>query len=80
MVYGAAKTREKATLEQVLKLADQLTPEEQTKLMDELKLQWLRRAVGDAEKSVAEGRVHTLEEVEARIDETRREILERKSK
>lgn len=74
------KPEEKATLEQVLKLADQLTPEEQDKLMDELKLQWLRRAIGEAEKSVAEGRVHTLEEVEARLDATRREILERKNK
>lgn len=74
------KPEEKATLEQVLKLADQLTPEEQDKLMDELKLQWLRRAIGEAEKSVAEGRVHTLEEVEARLDATRREIQERKNK
>ncbi len=74
------KPEEKATLEQVLKLADQLTPEEQDKLMDELKLQWLRRAIGEAEKSVAERRVHTLEEVEARLDATRREIQERKNK
>ncbi|CAN5688010.1 hypothetical protein BH10CYA1_BH10CYA1_03900 [soil metagenome] len=74
------KPEEKATLDQVLKLADQLTPEEQDELMEELKLQWLRRAIGEAEKSVAEGRVHSLEEVEARLDATRREILEIKNK
>jgi hypothetical protein len=74
------KPDEKATLDQVLALVSQLTPEEQDCVVEELKLQWLRRAIGDAEKSVAEGRVHTLEEVEARLDATRREILERKNK
>ena len=74
------KPDEKATLDQVLALVSQLTPEEQDFVVEELKLQWLRRAIGDAEKSVAEGRVHTLEEVEARLDATRREILERKNK
>jgi len=63
-----------------LALVSQLTPEEQDHVVEELKLQWLRRAIGEAEKSVAEGRVHTLEEVEARLDTTRREILERKNK
>ncbi len=57
------KPDEKATLDQVLALVSQLTPEEQDCVVEELKLQWLRRAIGDAEKSVAEGRVHTLEEV-----------------
>ena len=74
------KPDEKSTLDQVLSLVSELTPEEQEHVVEELKLQWLRRAIGEAEKSVAEGRVHTLEEVEARLDATRREILERKNK
>jgi len=74
------KPDEIATVDQVLALVSQLTPEEQDRVVEELKLQWLRRATGEAEKSVAEGRVHTLEEVEAQLDTTRREILERKNR
>jgi hypothetical protein len=43
------KPEEKATLDQVLKLADQLTPEEQEQLVEQLKLQCLRRELGKAE-------------------------------
>lgn len=74
------KPEEKATIEQVLKLADQLTLDEQDKLVDELKLQWLRRALAQAEKSVAEGRVYSEEEAMARLDEHRRQFLERHQK
>jgi hypothetical protein len=74
------KPEEQATFDQVLKLVENLTPEAQEQLVEEMKLQWLRRALAEAEQSVAEGKVHTLEEVEARLDATRREILERKHK
>lgn len=74
------KSKEKVTLEQVLGLADQLTPEEQEQLLDGLKLQWMRRALTQAEKSVEDGRVHTLDAIEARFDTIKSEILERKNK
>lgn len=74
------KPEEKTTLEQVLKLADQLTPDEQEKLVEEMKLQWLRRALDEGEKDSAEGRVISLEQLEQRLDAKRREILERQNK
>lgn len=42
---------EKTTLDQVLKLADQLTPEEQEQLVEQMKLHWLRRALAEGEES-----------------------------
>lgn len=36
------KPEDKATLDQILKLVDQLTPDEQVQLVDEVKLQWLQ--------------------------------------
>lgn len=39
------KPEDKTTLDQVLELVDQLTPEEGEKLLDQLKLEDLRRAI-----------------------------------
>lgn len=39
------KPREKVTLDQVLKLVDQLTPEEREKLLNQLSLEELRREI-----------------------------------
>lgn len=74
-----AQQKPERKFDEILRLVNQLTPEEQDELVEEMKLQWLRRAIDQAEESVAQGRVHTLEEVEARLDATRREILERKN-
>ena len=74
------KPDEQTTFDQVLKLVEDLAPEQQVQLVEQMKLQWLRRALAEAEESVAQGKVYTLEEVEAHLDATRREILERKSK
>jgi len=71
------KPEEKTTLDQVLKLADQLTPEEQDRLVEEMKLQWLRRALEEGEKDSAEGRVVSLEELNQHLDSIRQEIIER---
>lgn len=71
------KPEEKTTLEQVLKLADQLTPDEQEQLVEEMKLQWLRRALDEGEKDSAEGRVVSLEELNQHLDSIRHEIIER---
>jgi hypothetical protein len=45
-----------------------------------MKLQWLRRALAEAEESVAHGRVLTEEQLMSRLDAKRREILERQKK
>lgn len=60
-----------------LKLADQLTPDEQEQLVEEMKLQWLRRALDEGEKDSAEGRVVSLEELNRHLDSIRQEIIER---
>jgi hypothetical protein len=59
----------------VLKPVEHLTPEAQEQLVEEMKLQWLRRALGQAEKSVADGSVYSEEEALAKLDEHRREFL-----
>lgn len=46
---------DKTTLEQILKLADQLTVEEQERLVEEMKLRWLRRELGKAADSLDRG-------------------------
>ena len=74
------KPEEKTTLDQVLKLADQLTPEEQDQLVEQMKLQWLRRAADQAEESLAQGKVYSEEEVMAFLDEHHRQRLERQKK
>jgi hypothetical protein len=39
------KSDDKTIVSQILKLANQLTPGEQERLMDEMKLQWLRHEI-----------------------------------
>jgi hypothetical protein len=46
------KPEGKISLEQVLKQAVQLTPEDQEQLVEQIKLQWLRRALRDGEESL----------------------------
>ncbi len=46
-----------------MKLVNQLTPEEQDKLVDELKLGWLRRAIAEGEESIKQHRTRDAEEV-----------------
>lgn len=71
---------ERVSVDEVLKLVDQLSPEEQEQLAEEMKLQWLRRAMGEAEESLASGKVVSEEEVLQRLDAKRQEILERQTK
>ena len=74
------KPDERTTFDQVLSLVESLTPEAQESLVEEMKLQWLRQALAQAEKSVAEGKVYSEEEALARLDEHRREFLKRRNK
>lgn len=39
------KADDKVTMDQILKLADQLTPADQEELIEEMKLRWLRREI-----------------------------------
>lgn len=71
------KPEEQATFDQVLKLVENLTPEAQEQLVEEMKLQWLRRELSKAEESVTQGRVLTEEQLEARLHAKKRAILER---
>lgn len=74
------KPDERSTFDQVLKLVESLEPEAQENLVKEMKLQWLRQALAQAEKSVAEGRVYSEEEALAKLGEHRRQFLESSSK
>lgn len=54
---------QEATLEKVLRLVNELGPEDQDKVAKELKLQWLRRELQRAEDQVARGETVPAEEV-----------------
>ncbi len=71
------KPEEQMTFDQVLKLVEDLTPEAQEQLVEEMKLQWLRRALDEGEKDSAEGRTVSLEELNQHLDSLRQEIIER---
>ncbi len=69
------KPEEKTTMDQVLKLADQLTPEEQEQLVEQLKLQWLRRALEDGEESLKRNGGIPADEVFAELQQRAEERL-----
>jgi hypothetical protein len=71
------KPDEQSNFDEVLKLVENLTPEQQDQLVEQIKLQWLQRALAEAEESVAQGRVLTEDALEKRLDAKRREIVER---
>ncbi len=54
---------ERVTVNELLKLVDQLTPEEQEQLVEETKLKWLRRELGKAEESLDRGEGIPAEQV-----------------
>ncbi len=70
------KPEEETKLEQVIKLADQLTPEEQEQLVERIKLQWLRRAMDEADESLVRDDTVSLEELDQHIRSVRQEIVE----
>lgn len=71
------KPEEQATFDQVLRLVENLTPEAQDKLVEQMKLQWLRLAADQAEESLAHGRVVSQEELDSRLDAIKAEIGKR---
>jgi hypothetical protein len=44
-IMAQPKPEDRSKLDQVLKLVDQLSPEQQEQLVEQMKLQWLRREV-----------------------------------
>jgi hypothetical protein len=76
----AQEKPERMSFDDVLKLVDPLSPEEQDKLAEEMKLQWLRRELDKAEESLAKGDMLSEEEVLQRLSAKRRELLDRQSK
>ena len=70
------KPEENMTLDQVIQLADRLTPEEQEQLVEQIKLKWLRRAIDEADESLARGESVSLEELDEHIDSARQNIIE----
>lgn len=49
------KPEEQTTFDQVLKLVENLSPEAQEQLIEEMKLQWLRHELGKAEDELRRG-------------------------
>ena len=70
------KPEEQAAFDQVLKLVHQLTAQEQQQLLDQLKLEDLRREIRKGIEASERGEVCTEEEVLAHLDSVRQEILE----
>ncbi|MGD9682338.1 MAG: hypothetical protein AB7W16_14220 [Candidatus Obscuribacterales bacterium] len=74
------RPEDNTTLDQVIKMADRLTPEEQEQLIEQIKLKWLRRAIDEADESLAQGRSVSLEELDKHIDSAKRKIIEERQK
>jgi hypothetical protein len=72
------KSGEQVTLEQVLKLASQLTSEDQDELVEQLKLQWLRRALDEGEESIRQHGTLPAEEVFAQLEERNAKLRQHK--
>jgi hypothetical protein len=73
----AQQKPERAKIDEMLRIVDQLTPEEHDKLDEEMKLQWLRRALDEGEESL---RLHggiPAEEVFKRLRERNAQFREK---
>lgn len=62
------KPDEQATFDQVLKLVENLAPEAQEQLIEEMKLQWLRRELGKTEEQLRRGEGIPAEQVFAELE------------
>lgn len=74
------KSDETARVQQVLKLVQELSPEEREAVFYQLKLEELRREIQKGIDSSEQGNVFSEEEAWARLDEHRRQFLERQGK
>ena len=71
------KPEEQTTFDQVLKLVHQLTAQELQQLLEQLKLEDLRREIRKGIEASERGEVVSLEELNQRLDVKHAEILER---
>ena len=74
------KPEEQTTVDQLLKLVHQLTAQEQQQLLEQLKLEDLRREIRKGIEASERGEVVSLEELNQRLDAKHAEILERQKK
>ena len=68
---------EQTIFDQVLNLVENLMPEAQERLIEEMKLRWLRQSMDEADASLARGEVVSLEELDDHLDAVRQEIIDR---
>lgn len=66
---------ENSKLKQLLRLADQLSFEDQELLVEQIKLKWLRRAIDEADESLAEGDSLSLDQLDEHIASSRQRIV-----
>jgi len=59
---------ERVSIEELLRLVDQLSPEEHDKLVEDMKLQWLRRELKKGQDSLDRGEGIPAEEVFAEFE------------
>jgi len=76
----AQQKPERQSIDEILKLVDQLSAEEQDELDEQMKLRWLRRAVDQADESMAQGKLISQEELDRRLDAVQAEVLDRQKK
>lgn len=74
------KPEEQDTIDQVLKLVENLTPEAQEHLVEEMKLQWLRRAIDYGEESLKQHGGIPAEEVFRRLEARNAQYREKGNK
>lgn len=76
----AQEKPERRSVEEILKLVEQLTPEEQEQLQDEMDRQWLRKALEEGEESYRRDGGIPAEEVFAELRERAQERLRQSQK
>lgn len=57
------KREDETMIDQVLRLAGQLSLEEQERLVEEMKLRWLRKAIDDGEDSIRQHGTRPAEDI-----------------
>jgi hypothetical protein len=80
MIMAQRKPEESVKVQQVLKLVDELTPEERDEVLYQLKLEDLRREIQKGIDSAERGELYSEEEVMAYLDEHHKQRLERQTK
>lgn len=73
-IYGTRETERQ--IDKILRLVEELSPEAEDELNEEMKLRWLRRAVKQADESLAQGKVFSQEELDRRLDAIHSEIID----